>query len=268
MLPIPKDHLNRFNQALSESHIPETYHGHYRKWFQYFLDYCRKYPPPDDRSEQIRFFTEKLQTKKQTPKQCSQAAHAISLYFKSQKKNDSRLSKQREPNRQRTVSAKYPPAKLQNAVGVQSAAGHHDIQGATIAESPPPFNPTNKKRYNDWRCLEKTKSPAWDQAINQVAVEIKTRHYSRNTLKTYANWIRKFQRFLRDKPPDELSSADVKEYLTYLAVKCRVASSTQNQAFNALLFLFRHVLKKGFWRSTRCTPSKKIEICSGCPFPR
>jgi len=38
----------------------------------------------------------------------------------------------------------------------------------------------------------------------------------------------------------------VKAYLTYLAVQCRVAASTQNQAFNALLFLFRHILKKDF----------------------
>jgi len=38
----------------------------------------------------------------------------------------------------------------------------------------------------------------------------------------------------------------VKAYLTYLAVQCRVASSTQNQAFNALLFLFRQVLKRDF----------------------
>jgi site-specific recombinase XerD len=92
--------------------------------------------------------------------------------------------------------------------------------------------------------LKKSKSPAWDQAIKKLAAEIKTRHYSRKTLKIYGDWGRKFQRFLSDKPPEELSSLDVKEYLTYLAVKRRVAPSTQNQAFNALLFLFRHVLKK------------------------
>ena len=38
----------------------------------------------------------------------------------------------------------------------------------------------------------------------------------------------------------------MKAYLTYLAVNCKVAASTQNQAFNALLFLFRHILKKDF----------------------
>jgi integron integrase len=43
-----------------------------------------------------------------------------------------------------------------------------------------------------------------------------------------------------------LLGADVKAYLTYLAVTCKVSASTQNQAFNALLFLYRHVLKKDF----------------------
>jgi len=43
-----------------------------------------------------------------------------------------------------------------------------------------------------------------------------------------------------------LSADDVKEYLTFLAVSRKVSSSTQNQAFNALLFFFRHVLHKEF----------------------
>ena len=43
-----------------------------------------------------------------------------------------------------------------------------------------------------------------------------------------------------------MTTADVKAYLTYLAVKCNVAASTQNQAFNSLLFLYRHALKSEF----------------------
>ena len=92
----------------------------------------------------------------------------------------------------------------------------------------------------------KSSSPEWDKVIDELASEIKTRHYSRNTLKVYALWARQFQKFLQNKPPHELSSSDVKEYLTYLAVKCHVSASTQNQAFNALLFVFRHIFKKDF----------------------
>jgi integron integrase len=102
-----------------------------------------------------------------------------------------------------------------------------------------------------WRLWEDgyavtSESSEWDKVISDLAAEIKTRHYSRKTLKAYALWGRQFQKFLRHKPPLDLSSTDVKEYLIYLAVKCHVAASTQNQAFSALLFLFRHVLKKDF----------------------
>ena len=62
----------------------------------------------------------------------------------------------------------------------------------------------------------------------------------------YALWARKFQRFLKNKAPRDLTTVEVKEYLTYLAVKSKVAASTQNQAFNALLFLYRHGLKREF----------------------
>jgi integron integrase len=101
------------------------------------------------------------------------------------------------------------------------------------------------RRWEDGYAV-KSESPEWDAAIGELAAEIKTRHYSRKTLKTYAHWSRQFQRFLKNKPPESLSSKDVKEYLTYLAVQCRVSASTQNQAFNALLFLFRHSLKQDF----------------------
>ena len=61
-------------------------------------------------------------------------------------------------------------------------------------------------------------------------------------MKAYADWTRKFQSYLKNKPTEALSPAEVKEYLTYLAVTCKVSSSHQNQAFNALLFLYQHVL--------------------------
>jgi integron integrase len=102
------------------------------------------------------------------------------------------------------------------------------------------------RRYDDWRCLRTSGHAAWDAIIGLLADEIKARHYSRKTLQHYANWTRKFQSYLSHKDPARLTSQDVKSYLTYLAVQCKVSSSTQNVAFNALLFLYRHVFKKDF----------------------
>lgn len=251
MLSMPNDIAGQYNNILQQRAIPEVFRAHYRKWLRYFLDFCLKYPPPEERSEQVRLFIAKLRSKKQTPQQCTQAAHAVSLYFESQP-----LKKTSHSVTVKPLSSTAPlrpilrPAQTQAAKGAFADGGGISAMTETaVAEPSPPQSLMTRrggKRYNEWHCLEQTKSSAWDQAIDKLAAEITIRHYSRKTLKTYADWGRKFQRYLRDKPPDELSAVDVKEYLTYLAVKCRVASSTQNQAFNALLFLFRHVLEKEF----------------------
>lgn len=245
MLPIPEYISAQFNNVLKQRAIPDSVHVHYRKWLRYFLDFREKYPPPERKSEQVRSFIEKLKSKKQTPQQCKQAAHAVSPFFESQQ-----VKNQSQPgviNTRKTPASPAPaPPGTQNRNDVSEGIETTAMPETTIAEPPSTFGPPGGKRYDEWRCLEKSNSPDWDQAIERLAAEIKTRHYSRKTLKAYADWGRKFQRFLKNKPPKELSSLDVKAYLTYLAVKGRVASSTQNQAFNALLFLFRHVLKKDF----------------------
>ena len=86
----------------------------------------------------------------------------------------------------------------------------------------------------------------WKKVHEDLFSAIRTRHYSQKTLKTYAQWIRHFKGFTQDKDPVALSPDDVKAFLKYLAVDRNVAASTQNQAFNALLFLFRHILHKDF----------------------
>lgn len=93
--------------------------------------------------------------------------------------------------------------------------------------------------------LEPTNA-SWIPEYNDLNAEIKIRHYAKSTLRTYTTWVRQFQSFTKSKVPKLLSTSDVKEFLTHLAVEKKVAASTQNQAFNALLFFYRHVLKSEF----------------------
>jgi integron integrase len=79
-----------------------------------------------------------------------------------------------------------------------------------------------------------------------MSAEIRVRHYSSKTLKAYAAWTRKFQQYVKNKLPETLEIEDVKAFLTYLAVDLNVSASSQNQAFNALLFFFRHALGREF----------------------
>jgi site-specific recombinase XerD len=58
--------------------------------------------------------------------------------------------------------------------------------------------------------------------------------------------VRQYQTFTRSRDPNALTTEHVKAFLTSLAVEQKVSASTQNLAFNALLFFHRHVLKKEF----------------------
>jgi integron integrase len=86
----------------------------------------------------------------------------------------------------------------------------------------------------------------WQSVLDDLSAEIKTRHYSPKTLKAYTHWTTQFRNFTQFKEAKALSSKEVKEFMRFLAVKREVSASTQNQAFNALLFLYKHILKKDF----------------------
>ncbi|MBN1932332.1 MAG: integron integrase [Desulfobacterales bacterium] len=92
----------------------------------------------------------------------------------------------------------------------------------------------------------KLTNASWVSVYDKLNSAVKVRHYSPKTLVAYKNWTRKFQAFTKSKDPHLLNMNDVKGFLTHLAVVRKVSASSQNQAFNALLFLFRHVLEKEF----------------------
>ena len=80
--------------------------------------------------------------------------------------------------------------------------------------------------------------------LDQVRNSIRRRHYSIRTEQTYISWIKRYIYFHDKRHPNELNEKHITDFLNFLAVQRKVASSTQNQALCALVFLYRHVLKK------------------------
>lgn len=78
--------------------------------------------------------------------------------------------------------------------------------------------------------------------IEEVREAIRVRHYSIRTEQAYVDWIRRFILFHGKRHPRDLGEAEVRRFLTYLAVDRNVAASTQNQALNALVFVYRAVI--------------------------
>ena len=84
----------------------------------------------------------------------------------------------------------------------------------------------------------------WKTVILNMKNEMRLQNKSLKTERSYIYWVRDFGRYSGSTCPDDISQDDVKGFLTYLAVERSVSISTQKQAFNAILFLFRHLLDK------------------------
>lgn len=69
-------------------------------------------------------------------------------------------------------------------------------------------------------------------------------HMSLFTEKNYIRWVRRYIHYHRGRHPREMGATEITEFLSYLATKKQVAASTQNQALNALVFLYKQVLEK------------------------
>ncbi len=80
--------------------------------------------------------------------------------------------------------------------------------------------------------------------LDQVRETLRYYHYARSTEKTYCQWILRFIVFYDKKQhPKEMGAREVERFLSHLATNKRVAVSTQKQALNALVFLYRDVLR-------------------------
>lgn len=86
-------------------------------------------------------------------------------------------------------------------------------------------------------------NPQKPKLLEQVRNLMRLRHYSYVTEKTYVAWIRRYLFFHKLTHPTVIGASGIVPFLTHLAVERTVAPATQNQALNALVFLYREVLR-------------------------
>ena len=79
--------------------------------------------------------------------------------------------------------------------------------------------------------------------LEQVTDKIRLKGYSYKTEKSYTGWVKRYILFHHKCHPQEMGKKEIEAFLTYLAVEQNVSPSTQNQAFNALIFLYEQVLE-------------------------
>jgi len=106
------------------------------------------------------------------------------------------------------------------------------------------------------------------QILSKMREALRIKHYSYKMERSYIDWAKRFYNYVlnikkKDIHAHALDSSDVRDFLSHLAVKQRVSSSTQNQAFNALLFLFRDVLKielSGLGKTVRAKRGLRLPV--------
>ncbi len=78
--------------------------------------------------------------------------------------------------------------------------------------------------------------------LERLRNRLRTRHYSPRTERTYCDWVRRFVLYHERRHPRSMGEPEIAAFLTHLATERQVSASTQNQALQAILFLYNHVL--------------------------
>jgi hypothetical protein len=93
--------------------------------------------------------------------------------------------------------------------------------------------------------------------LDQVRLVLRLKHMSLRTEEAYVHWVRRFILLHHKRHPKEMGALEIRAFLAHLAVHSQVATSTQNVALNALVFLYRHVLKQAFPDLEGIEPAKR-----------
>ncbi len=231
MIQIPAQLLRQYTTFITHKGVPPREQQYYVKWVRFYLDFCHKYNFSQATRKSLSAFMDKLRKKNQSERQRKQAHYAVKLYFGLVFPTEEKIVSN---SPQKQVISDNLSSRTKEELICQE---NKQLDGKT----PPTHTPAIPEKE-----VLKSSGADWTGVYNDLKNGIKVRHYSPSTLKTYTSWTRKFQTYTRSKDACLLTVEDVKAFLTWLAVEQNVAASSQNQAFNALLFLFRHVIGKEF----------------------
>ena len=98
--------------------------------------------------------------------------------------------------------------------------------------------------------------------LDQLSEVMRFKHYSIRTETTYREWVKRYIFFHGKRHPREMGSMEVSKFFSDLAVTRHVAAATQNQAFNAISFLYREVLHQDLGRLEGI---ERANDPNGCP---
>ena len=268
--PLSPQHLAELREVLKKEVSARHQHSHYLRWVRQYLVFANGAAPHDHR---VHSFIEHVEQRHGAAFMSRQARHALSLYQKVSARlalhTDRKQSRSRL--RQATATTQHKPQSTEGMVNIDPLPKDHPrfhkqssgTSGAALSSKAPPKAPSTtaenaktatapvktsasalsalvRKAQATPDSEEKARTvreTAWQKAFQQQSQEIQ------RTLKLYRYWAKRLRQFAPTVHPADLSESHVKAFLSDLATTQKLAASTQNQAFNALLFFFKHGLK-------------------------
>ena len=161
-----------------------------------------------------------------------------------------------------TVILSYQKEVVAKIRAIRTSRWHPDAKHWTFHRSPAVLNDILSALADEDVDIDPSLQ-AWARPLqtnlllNRARDLIRLKHYSLRTEKSYLPWMQRYLAFHHDRDPNAMGPGEIEAFLSHLAVDLNVSSSTQNQAFNALLFLYREVLKKELDESINAIRAKK-----------
>lgn len=159
-----------------------------------------------------------------------------------------------------------PPAELPSSKNRKEQSGQtpqsaerNELSSTDGQEPVAPAPVRHSRRSPHLQKLRETHA----RLLRQLVAEIRRRGYSLRTETAYEDWVLRFLHFNQPHAAETLGAADIVRYLEYLAVERNVAASTQNQALNALVFLYGEILGvplDRFANFTRAKRSRRLPV--------
>ena len=226
-------------EVLEEVGVAEKYRKFYAYWVrQFFNRYLGSKRRRDlGRIEVAQFLEELRKNERFEDWQVQQAHDALHVYYEQfrgicltavkekEQPGCSKARKVRQTERPRRTT-RGRPIRDRSPPDIPSPA---DIECAT--HIPPPKR-SSKHTHTDWPKLE-----------HAVKAKLRLEHYALRTEKTYKHWIKRFVAYHNWRKPSTIGAPEILQYLSHLAINENVAASTQNQALNSIVFLYRKVLR-------------------------
>lgn len=179
--------------------------------------------PEGSREQKVYAFDRKLQAKRQSASLRAQARRAVELFL-----------------------------------GMGEGEAFESVDDSLVVSEEAAKRPASPTRRSSKKVPE-VETGGWLEAIEAMGAEIRRLNYSPKTLSSYRKWVFRFREFCSPVSISDVSDVHAKDFLTDLAVNGKVVASTQNQAFNALLFFFRHVLQRDYELGDRVKRAKTSE---------